>query len=630
MTQEHRGPDAMGYCLFSFQRTAARTIHGELRETLSDTWEGGLAFNRLSIPDISPDAHQPMATTDGQVHIVFNGEIYNAADFRGELQSHGYAFRTSSDTEVILYLYHRFGLEETLRRLNGMFAFCILDLRNRTLLLARDRLGIKPLYLYRCGGLTLFSSEIKSFYAHPGFQAELEESHLHEFLTFRYSAGERTLLRNVSQLEPGRYAVLSSDNLQIHRYWEPPHRKGIGEPLAQDALKSFESALEESVRLRLLSDVPLGCQLSGGVDSSIINLLASRNTQGNLGAFSVILNDPMFSEKPWMDVAAKRSGVQCHQFLLQGDFFVNNLDRATWHCDLPINHPNSLGIFFLAQNARKLVTVLLSGEGADELLGGYPRHALLYLGHRLGFLRTALAGLPGAGKRFGRVLGRGPSEAWSVIRATAFNDFEDIRKIFPSYSLERAVAPREHVFSQQKGDFLTRFLNYEMLTYMVELLVRQDKMTMAHSLENRVPFLDHNLVGFVRNLRAENLVHLISPWNPSCEKSTKVILKSLARQYFSRDFVFRAKSGFAIPLREFFSHPLMRERMNDEILPGIRERGIFSEGPLRSIWKRMSSADTAELELLWACVSFEVWSQRFLSTEFRGFFDGSPDSGSSA
>jgi asparagine synthase (glutamine-hydrolysing) len=613
-SQGHRGPDDQGVRLFSLnkgERTSAEYTNGGFRNS---EFEGGIAFNRLSILDPSENGHQPMGNRDATIFIAFNGEIYNAFDFRAELKAAGFQFRSNTDTEVVLYLYERYGFPELLERLNGMFAVSIVDLNRREIYLARDRMGIKPLYWYEHNDTFLFSSEVKSFLFHPSFRKELDPDRLDEYLVFRYCARDGFLLKNVRQLEPGCSIRLSSKGWEKKRYWSIPDISCKSDLSFERAVSIFEGHLQRSVKSQLLSDVKVGCQLSGGLDSSTVNLFATKYGGANMDAFSIIFDDPEISEERWIDQAAFLSNVTNHKYRLTADNFIQNLEKATWHLDQPLNHPNSLGIFCLAQNARSLVTVFLSGEGADELLGGYPRFFYAGLRPKVHPWLPILKRVPHLGKfcmsRFNHPNGADDKD-WFIAQS-AFQSPDHLFMLREEVGFEQVLAARRAIFDEGNGDYLSNCLKYEMETYMVDLLVRQDKMTMAHSMENRVPFLDHHLVTFVRGLSSDRLIGAVPKINQSVMRNTKVILKRLALKYFPPDFVNRPKLGFALPLKAFLRHPQFRPIMEDLVLPGVRQRGILNAKVVERYWRESLNGNDERTESIWICAAFEMWGKLFL------------------
>jgi asparagine synthase (glutamine-hydrolysing) len=556
----HRGPDDHGHVRLSLRR-------GEIAADGDATAEAAIGFHRLKILDLSDQGHQPMVNESGTVVIALNGEIYNAFDHKAELEAAGARFRSRTDTEVLLYLYERYGLDGMLERLNGMFALVIADLRARVIHVARDHFGIKPLYWTRTGSTVLFASEAKAFLEYPGFTAEIDEAHVDEQLAFRYVAGEASLLKGVRQLRPGHRLTITPDAVTATRYWSIPDGIEPSSITRADAVDRLDDLLRHGVASQLLSDVKVGCQLSGGIDSSLVTVFAGTDS------FSVVFEDPKFSEEPWIARAAATAESENHRFMFSESSFIDPLRRAAWHMDQPISHPNSLALWQLARLARDRVTVLLSGEGADEVFGGYSRFQNAHV-----------------------------RPADEFISATQFQPSSKLARMRPGADLRAALARRREIFDEGAGDPVSKCLKYEMQTHLVDLLVRQDKMTMAHGMENRVPFLDRRVVEFARTLPAGHLVG---------EGSTKIVVKDLARRTFDDAFVDRPKNAFALPLSQYFRSAPFTELMEEQLLPGIRQRGLVSEPEVRELWRRSLSAP-ALTEIVWIPIALELWAQQFV------------------
>jgi asparagine synthase (glutamine-hydrolysing) len=558
----HRGPDDRS------------TLRLSLRGGIADV---ALGFHRLAILDRTTRGRQPMSSPDGAVALLFNGEVYDALDLRAELERDGYRFRSSTDTEVVLALYERLGLERMLQRLDGMFAVVIVDTRRGVIHLIRDRLGIKPLYWVRCGTTLLFASEAKAFLAHPAFRAEIDPPQVDELLAFRYIAGEDTLLRGVRQVRPGHRLTISADGFAEARYWRIPDSPEKLRLSREDAVERLDDLLRRSVRSQSRCDVNLGCQLSGGVDSSLVTLMA-RSQRSDVNAFSIVFHEPRFSEEPWIRTAAATAHVRSHRFVFDEATFMGALDAASWHMDQPISHPNSLALWLLAERSREQATVLLTGEGADELFGGYARFA------------TAAA------------------DAEAFIGATAFHSEARLAKLRPAANLQPAIEKRRAIFHEGSSDHLSNCLRYDMRTHLVDLLLRQDKMTMAHAVESRVPFLDQHVVDFARALPPE---HLVEPPSATGAPVTKVLVKALAHRSFDAAFVHRRKSAFNLPLAQYFRSAAFVALMEDRLLPGMKSRGLVDVEVVRRWWRRALKAP-ATTEAFWAVVALELWAQQFV------------------
>lgn len=612
--QRHRGPDDWGAVLFSLRSGQQTALGRETPSTPPPGLEGALGFARLSILDLSAAGHQPMWTRGGRLGIAFNGEIYNAFDHRARLEAEGVAFHSRTDTEVILALHERYGWDGMLERIEGMFTICLVDLDAREIRIARDPFGIKPLYWAETDGTVLFASEAKAFLQFPGFRPELDEARLDEFLSFRYCAAPRHLLRGVRQLEPGCYLRVRPEGVASVRYYSLPDAAPDPDLTPARSVDLLEQHLSRSVRMQLLSDVPVGCQLSGGIDSSVVTLFAAGERGAVTESFSILLDDPSLNEQRWVDQVARQTGVQKNQYLLDANGFFDRLPAAVRHLDEPLAHVNSVGIYRLTEGARARVKVLLSGEGADELLGGYTRflylHAHAGIAAALPLVRLVPRGFARRMARKFATLGSDPV-GWFVSQTAAHP--AHVLRIRRDAHPEAGQEERRALFERTSGSLLDRSLAYELSTYLVNLLVRQDKMTMAHSVENRVPFLDRALVAAVRTMPSAALVQARLHLRGIRAHGTKLALKRLAARHFGRSFAYRGKIGFALPLRAYLSTPRFDRMMVDEVLPGVRRRGLIDANALERMWRalaRPSAPDSAEF--VWSAVAFELWAQAVL------------------
>lgn len=331
---KHRGPDDNGYEILPLNYNKNALAMG---------------FTRLSILDVSQNGHQPMSDDEQKIYMTFNGEIFNAFEYKDELIKKGCKFKSNTDTEILLYLYKIYGIDEMLRRINGMFAVCIADLENNEIYLIRDRLGVKPLYYYENENAFMYSSECKTFYAHPDFKNELNEDVFEEYMIFRYVAGKNTLLKGVYNVLPGHYIKINKDGVKDFEYWQISDSKN-----KSASLNDYEEIIKKSVKERLLSDVKLGVQLSGGIDSSLVTLYASQFINEKLESFSVVFDEENkdYSEKKWMDIAASKCNIKQNEHVFSYDDVIKLFPSATWHLDEPLNHPNSIGIYLICIMAR--------------------------------------------------------------------------------------------------------------------------------------------------------------------------------------------------------------------------------------------------------------------------------------
>ncbi len=611
--QKHRGPDDTGITAFSL-------ISGRLSEMSTVNpmqsepgMEGMLGFNRLSILDLSPKGHQPMISPDQKVIMVMNGEIYNAFNYKDELSKWGYCFKSTSDTEIVLALYLKYGFEQTLAKLNGMFSLVFIDLLQKTIFIARDRFGIKPIYYLVREDIFAFSSELKSFKFLDNFSFRLNEDQLDEYLLFRSNVTS-TLVKDIEFIKPGHFITYSHQNgLTIRKYFNI-NEYSRHSTLHQDLnyyTEGFQDHLKRSVNAQLMSDVRVGCQLSGGIDSSLVTWFANsdRNSE-SFEAVSIIFDEERFNEERYIDKVTQKLNIPNHKFLLDPNYYADNIEKSTWHLETPLNHPNTVAIYYLCQQAKNHVTVLLSGEGADEIFGGYERFLDIkypYTSRRLLHEIKRNINTPSAICNYFH-------HEWRAVMATAYMLPSLAALLKAGFSNEKATDYRLELYRSLSGSLFNRQVKYEILTYLPDLLTRQDKMSMAHSIENRVPFLDNEVVEYSFCIPEKYLAVRGSP--EGCHHE-KYLLKKIAAKIFGDDFAFRDKMGFGIPLREFLANESFNEYLKCKILPGIRERSIFDHKIVANWLKNISKLRYFELESLWEMVAFEIWASIYLDNSYE-------------
>lgn len=564
----------------------------------------GLGHRRLSIIDLS-GGHQPLSNEDGSVTVVFNGEIYNFRDLRPELEARGHTLATLSDTEVIVHLYEEIGAE-CVQRFRGMFAFALWDAHRRQLLLARDRLGVKPLYYAQTGNSLLFASEIKSLLQANDFIAELDPQGLRRYLAYRHSYGHGTLFKGIRQLPPGHYLIATTHGVTVRRYWDVPQPGANRSAVSADR---FLPLLEESVKLRMISDVPLGSFLSGGIDSSAITALMARHTD-RVKTFSIGFVPGEENELSWARLVADRCGAEHHEFMLGSEDFFSLLQRLVWHHDEPLTFPASIPLYLLSRESRPVATVMLAGEGADEILAGYDTNVRTYWLARIASwiptpLRRLVARLPLPG-RAGAIAARVALEELQLIAGTyLLGGHEGIaracRLSLPAATEDDEDLLHELGLSSREGTFLDRFLYFQLKTYLVALLMKQDKMSMAASIETRVPYLDHHLVELAFSLPE------------SCKirgRQGKYLLKQSSLGLLPKEVIYRQKRGFPVPITRWFrepSNPFIEILLDPE---SLRE-GLLDAKFVRSRVSRFLAGAEISLEL-WAMLNLELWRREFL------------------
>lgn len=611
--QKHRGPDDSGIRVFSLMSGQSKELNITEPCTVEGLYEGVLGFNRLSILDLSLNGHQPMVSPDQKVLLTLNGEIYNAFDFKEELIQWGFHFKSTSDTEVLLALYLKYGIDGLLDRLNGMFAFVIADLRRNILYIARDRFGIKPMYFLSTGKTLAFSSELKSFRYVDNFSFKLAEERIDEYILFRNNL-QGTLFKDIQSLDPGHYLSFTHDKGLIkNRYFNINNYARSSKILGdiESYVERLEGWLSKSVKSQLMSDVKLGCQLSGGIDSSLVTWFANRDSnKGNFEAVSIIFNNKKFSEEKYINIVKDKLAIPSHKFLLDSDYYFKTIEKATWHLEAPINHPNTIAIYMLSQRAKEYVTVLLSGEGADEVFGGYSWFYDIrypFRSRRLIYeIRNNLKHPMGMIDYF--------DHECRAVMATAFMTPAMAKNLRSGFGKEKATRDRRSLYHSLSGTLFDRQIKYEMHSYLPDLLIRQDKMSMAHSIENRVPFLDNEVVENSFSIPEKYLLLRKSPEGYNTEK---YLLKKMTSVPFGNDFAFREKMGFGIPIREFFLNRKFTEYLNDKVLSGIRERGLFNHELVSNWLSDIRNLKYTELEALWVVISFEIWASVYLVSDYE-------------
>jgi asparagine synthase (glutamine-hydrolysing) len=532
----------------------------------------GLGSRRLSILDLSERGRMPMHTSDGRYVIVYNGEVYNSAELRHGLLAKGYTFRSRTDTEVVLYLYAEHG-PAMLHRLNGMFAMAVWDARDRTLFLARDRLGIKPVYYTSEGETLRFASEEKALFA-AGVRPQFDPGTWEELLCFRYVAGEQTPFVGVRRLLPGHYLLWKDGQIQLRRWWCLSERaRAARECSARNAPQWFEETFDEAVNLRRISDVPLGVLLSGGLDSSSVAASLGHQSGSGVDSFTVAFDEPAYDEGPTARQVAHRWGLTYHELKVAPRELVSRLLRATWLNDEPLAHGNDLHLLAISAYAKPLVTVLLSGEGADETLGGYVRYRPLAYPRLLAFARAVVPGLSatlaldGRVRKLSRFLELGSNGAFVL-----FNACDVLPRDLAGVGMRPSVCfpYREAVLDEARGLYPNEPYRQAMYsdqhTFLCSILDRHDRMTMGASIECRVPFLDYRLV--------EGLAGLPTPQLFENGRS-KGLLRSALGHRLPKAVLRKPKWGFGVPWAQHMRQvPELRD-----VVASIPSSAPTSDGP---------------------------------------------------
>jgi asparagine synthase (glutamine-hydrolysing) len=585
--QSHRGPDDQGVYL-----------DGNI----------GLGHRRLSIIDLG-SGHQPMLTADGDLCVVFNGEIYNYKALRRELEGRGCVFRTNSDTEVLLHLYREYG-EKGVQRLNGIFAFAIWDKTARQLFLARDHMGIKPLYYFRSEHAFVFASEAKSIFASGEVTARCDSSAVPEYLAFRHVAGGKTLFKDIQTLQPGHCMTIAGGVISIRPYWSPIGITPAPQRSLEESVDHLDELLTDAVSMQLMSDVPLGTFCSGGVDSSLVTALCARAAGRQIDTYSVGFYETAYDETEYARLVSKQYATQHHELRLSNAEFTERLPKSVWHNDEPINFPNSVLIHALSEMAKKRVTVVLTGEGADELFAGYPRYLLPTFVARIQKLphwvqRTLRAAL-GVFRdhRMHKLANQMREEMSDVLLFNSASLGHEQQSVLRHSLGAPMVDNRMGILRGAAGNFgwLRRIALLEQSTYLLSILNRQDKMSMAAGVESRVPILDYRVVEFANTL-PDNYCQRLG--------HTKYILKKVAERYLPAKLVHRKKSGFGVPLDDWFRSDtglgfLAQSVFNDDNLP---ETDRFMNAKTLLLDHKTGKGNHGEL--LWTLLCFALWKKQF-------------------
>jgi asparagine synthase (glutamine-hydrolysing) len=578
----------------------------------------GLGFRRLSIIDLS-GGHQPMANEDETVWIAYNGEIFNHAEHRAPLEARGHRFRTRSDTEAIVHLYEEHG-STCPRELRGMFGFAIWDEKRKALLLARDRSGIKPMfYATTPGGDLIFGSEIKAILASGMITPEVDDAAVAEYFALGTVSGSRTLIRGVKKLEPGHTLTWKDGRVAIERYWSPPAYEP-GRVVVRDlaeAADEFWRRFVEAVDITLMSDVPLGVFLSGGLDSSLIVAAMRERGVAALRTFSVGFAEAEASELPFARIVAKTFETEHHEVSCTADDFFNALPRLTRHRDHPLTFSASIPLFFVSELAVSSVKVVLTGEGSDELFAGYGRYPRALLNLRAGGALDAV--LPNAARgSLARAIGRlGDDYVGSrlkrsfLARASSFEEsylepFADFDAAHRALILNgRAAGAYSELGPLIDRDLLAvnpleAMLRFDQVTYMEELLAKQDQMSMAASIESRVPFLDHHLIEWAAQLPPDVKLR---------GGNGKALVRLAAERVLPRSITHTKKRGFLVPLTRW-----LRDRGQEilgEYMPESDDSLVSAAYVRRLLDEHRGGRDhTARL---WRVLAFQVWRQELLA-----------------
>jgi asparagine synthase (glutamine-hydrolysing) len=589
-----------------------------------------LGMRRLSIIDLA-GGHQPISGEDGTVTIVFNGEIYNFHELRSELEKRGHIFKTNSDTEAIVHAYEEYGTS-CANYLRGMFAFAIWDDKTRGLYIARDRVGKKPLYYTLTGGKTLvFGSEIKSILEHPDTTREINLEALDAYLTLGYVPDPLTIFRGIYKLPPGHYLTFANGQLQTREYWDFNFAPAESRK-PEDYMDELRALLDESVRLRLISDVPLGAFLSGGIDSSTVVALMARHMNQPVKTFSIGFHEDSYNELKYARLTAKKLGTDHHEFYVTPQI-CDVIDDLVWHFDEPFADPSAIPTYMVSKLARDHVTVALSGDGGDELFAGYTHYVVqenrrafssLPKALRAGVMRPLSYRLPhGAwGRNYLHNISLDPIDRYLdslsyftqlTKRALYTSDFQ--KSLGATDHVTRSF--REYASQVKTNEPLDQLLYIDGKTYLPgDILTKVDRVSMATSLEVRVPLLDHKLIEFVTKVPARLKL---------AGTETKQLLKRVAKELIPSEILDRPKQGFGIPLEEWINRQL-RDQIRDILHePRTRQRGYVNYDYVDRILDEHHKDRRDHSFQLWSLLILELWHRQYIDQPPRKAESREPD-----
>ena len=598
-TIRHRGPDDEG--VYSGSHVA-------------------LGHRRLSIIDLST-GHQPLCNEDGTVWIVFNGEIYNYRELRTLLLSKGHVLKSQTDTEVIVHLYEELG-PECLKQLRGMFAFAIWDTRQHALFLARDRVGIKPLYYCQTGESLVFASEIKAILADPTVERALSPEIIDRFLTFFYTPGDETMFKAIRKLAPGHYLLSKDGRVETRQYWDLSFAKASRPRTAADARDELVSLLAETVSQHMIADVPVGVLLSGGVDSTGVLSFAAQTREQALSTYTVgFAGAGVVDERPYAKLAAKTFGTQHYETTISAADFAAFMPDYVRHMEEPVCEPPAVALYFVSKLARNHVKVLLSGEGGDEAFAGYSNYRNILWLERAKRAFPLLTGVAGKGMGLANLLLTAPRlSKYAPLMKAPFPGYYFSRTSTPylngngmsalysgdfagSLNRQDALAPIQRLHDHVRGqETLDGMLYIDTKTWLPDdLLIKADKITMANSIELRVPLLDHKILEFAAALPSEFKVHGFR---------TKYILKQALRSRVPKAILTRRKAGFPVPYGRWIRSELRSWSRDILLSPVSLNRGYFDRGRLEELLSATDAGGQTAKEVF-SLVALELWHRVF-------------------
>lgn len=597
----HRGPDA----------------HGEYLDS-----GVGLCHRRLSILDLSVAGNQPMFSSDGNIVIVFNGEIYNFLELRAELEAQDCTFVSGTDTEVIIKLYEKLGAA-CLARLNGMFAFALWDKKKKTLFIARDRLGKKPLYYYQDEGRFAFGSEIKAILALPDIKKEIRLDAVHDFFAYQYIPDPKSIFKHIHKLPPAHYMLIKDGEVDIQEYWKLSFTK-VTKDSEQESIQKLQGIVQETTKRRMISDVPLGAFLSGGVDSSGVVATMANLSEKPIKTCTIAFDNEKYNEAKFAESVANQYHTEHHELLVHQNV-ADTLEHIVGYFDEPFADPSLVPTYFVSELARQKVTVAIAGDGGDEIFAGYEKYTSDYIENQLRnkfppWVRRSIfptvASLCGKvnvpvfkrAKSLLRSLSVSPDMGFYITNSFISDDEwqslakDELKNSLKNYHPSSFTTEKYH--EADGSDHLSKILYTDMKTYLTGgILVKVDRMSMANSLEVRAPILDKEIIEFAATLPS-NLKFR--------DKEKKYILKEAFKPLLSDDILYRKKMGFSVPLAQWFRLEIkdIAQRYLIDDVKGLSD--IFRMEQVTKLWHEHQSDKKDHSALLWSMLMYEMWWQRYM------------------
>ena len=603
---KHRGPDDSG--------------------TFIDT-QIALGHRRLSILDLSKKGHQPMKDSEGKIIVVFNGEIYNFKEIRKELKKEGLKFNSNTDTEVIIQAYKKWGIE-CVKKFNGMFAFCLYDKNKNKKYLVRDRLGIKPLYYTKKNSKIIFGSEIKTILLHPDYKKAVNAKAISSYLSYRQVIGNETLFKDIFEVLPGHYLEIGT-NIKEVEYWDVKQQQQMKNE--KKAISEVKKILTNSIKKRMISDVPIGAYLSGGLDSSIIVGVMSKLSKQPIKTFSVAFKEEEFNELAYAKQVATMHKTEHHELVVSTKQYLKTMKELIKYKDLPLGVPNEVPLFLMSKELKKHITVVLSGEGADEIFGGYGR----IFDSTNDYYKLKISKLPGFNLFFKKFNAQYTHTKFNsplehFIHRYSYFPWEEKEKLFTE-ELKKSLNKDEAYtkifakhFNKAKGNYFQKLSYTFEKTHLVGLLKRVDTTTMATAVEARVPFIDHELVNYALSLskklkiRWKNWLFKLVSFNKTSEETsekyntTKYVLRKAFKELLPETVIKRKKQGFPVPLTNWFSKDFKKHTEDILLNPNAKIKKYFNQTEIKNFIEKNAVQNIKRGgQKIWMLINLELWLQEY-------------------